>query len=838
MCFHFPVMPRLFMATRMEDRYPIVDILQQTPPIPSNCQWAMFLRNHDELTLEMVTDEERDYMYRVYAEDRQMRINLGIRRRLAPLLGNDRRRIELMNALLFSLPGTPVIYYGDEIGMGDNIYLGDRNGVRTPMQWTGDRNAGFSTANPQKLFLPITNAPEYHYETLNVEAQQNNPNSLLWWMKRLIEHRKEYQAFSRGTIEFLLPKNRKIVAFFRRYEEQTVLVVANLSRFPQYAELDLSAFKGATPVEMFGRVEFPSVGDGPYVITLAGHGFYWFSLTPKSGIEESSEIEGGKLEIPEIGIESWARLTEDRTVSAFTALLPEFLLTRRWYRSKDRTVQDLDVLDVIPITGTESYIVIVQIDYTEGDPENYLLPVAAARGAEAVQAEARFADTIVARVKTADGDTGVLYGALWNRAFCDAVINAIGRRRRFRGRRGELAGSHTRAFRKTWGAAHPSLDPSVLNAHQSNSSVVYSDRFILKMFRKVEPGINPDLEIGTFLTERGFKHTPALAGHIEYRVDQGEPIHAGILHAFVPNQGDAWNYTLDSLSRFFEAALASTGKARALAVKSHHPMDLMSEEMPAEAHELLGTYVQSAHLLGERTAQMHAALADADGNPDFTPEPFTDHYRQGLYHGLVSYANRSLELLHNRASSLSGSAAEDARRVVALEERIRKRFRPLRDHRITAMRIRQHGDFHLGQILYTGKDFVIIDFEGEARLSLSERRLKRSAMRDVASMIRSFQYAAYAALFGKIAGITARPELIPLLESWAAFWNAWATAIYLKGYFGVAGNLPFVPSDAADRRLLLDVFLVDKALHEVTYDLMNRPDWVRIPLRGILNLIG
>ena len=448
MCFHFPVMPRLFMATRMEDRYPIIEILQQTPPIPANCQWALFLRNHDELTLEMVTDEERDYMYRVYAQDRQTRINLGIRRRLAPLLGNDRRRIELMNALLMSLPGTPVLYYGDEIGMGDNIYLGDRNGVRTPMQWTGDRNAGFSSANPQKLFLPITNTPEYHYETLNVEAQQNNPNSLLWWTKRMLEHRKEYKAFSRGTIEFLYPANRKVLAFYRRYEQETILVVANLSRFTQHAALDLSAAKGMAPLEVFGGTELPVIGDTPYAITLGGHGFYWFSLTPKSSIQESIEAPGGARDLPVVPIHSWSRPLDEGALAALIDLLPDFLLTRRWYKSKDRKIRDIAFQDIIPITGTDTYVVLAQIDYTEGDPETYFLSVAAAQNTSPDQA--RLADTAVVRLKAADGSEGVLYSALWDRGFSDSLITAIAKTRRFRGRHGDLAGAHTRDFRRVW----------------------------------------------------------------------------------------------------------------------------------------------------------------------------------------------------------------------------------------------------------------------------------------------------------------------------------------------------------------------------------------------------
>jgi maltose alpha-D-glucosyltransferase / alpha-amylase len=625
MCFHFPVMPRMFMAIRMEDRYPIIEILQHTPAIPSNCQWALFLRNHDELTLEMVTDEERDYMYRVYAHDRQMRINLGIRRRLAPLLGNDRRRIELMNALLFSLPGTPVIYYGDEIGMGDNIYLGDRNGVRTPMQWSADRNAGFSRSSPQKLYLPITSDPEYHYETINVEAQQGNPNSLLWWMKRIIEQRKQYKAFGRGSIRFLHPENRRVLAFFRQYENENILVVANLSRFPQHAELDLAECKGMVPIEMFGRADFPPIGEQPYTITLGGHSFFWFSIEARPRARESIEVVGKPKTIPLVPIGSWDRLLDDRTVAGLTRLLPSFLQTRRWFRGKARALRRVSARDIIPIGESQAYIVMIEVEYADGDPEMYLLPVSIVRGEEAARVEEHHADTVVARLLTEDGTEGVLYGALWDPRFREMLLGAIARRRRFRGTAGELIGFHTRQFRRAWGGTHPNLESSVSTAEQSNSSIYYGDRFILKLFRKIEPGLNPDIEIGTYLTERGFPHTSPVTGFIEYRSDNSEPMQVAVLQAFVPNQGDAWNYTLDSLSRFFETALAGTAPQPV----DRQPLDLIGEQPPAQARDLIGAYLESARLLGERTAEMHTTLADPLGGPDFVPEPFTDHYRQG-----------------------------------------------------------------------------------------------------------------------------------------------------------------------------------------------------------------
>src|SRR5215831_929413 len=369
MAFHFPLMPRLFMATRMEDRYPVTEILQLTPAIPDQCQWALFLRNHDELTLEMVTDEERDYMYRVYAQDRQMRINLGIRRRLAPLLGNDRRRIELLNALLLSLPGTPVIYYGDEIGMGDNIYLGDRNGVRTPMQWSSDRNAGFSRANPQRLYLPVNIDPEYHYETINVEAQQHNSHSLLWFTKRLIQQRKQFSAFGSGTLEFLYPANRKVLAFVRQYENETLLIVANLSRFAQCVELDLSNRKGMVPIELFGKAKFPTIGESQYLLSLGPHAFYWFHLQAREVVQDSFSASSDPDLAPVLHVSSIEEAFSDEALQQMQNIVPRLLRARPWFLSKRRDITKLSLSNVLTFPNTSAHLLLLTVEYAEGDPE-------------------------------------------------------------------------------------------------------------------------------------------------------------------------------------------------------------------------------------------------------------------------------------------------------------------------------------------------------------------------------------------------------------------------------------------------------------------------------------
>ena len=836
MAFHFPLMPRLFMAIHMEDRFPVLEILQETPAIPPNCQWALFLRNHDELTLEMVTDEERDYMYRVYAHDRRMQINLGIRRRLAPLLENDRRKIELMNALLFSLPGTPVLYYGDEIGMGDNIYLGDRNGVRTPMQWSADRNAGFSRTNPQRLYLPIIIDPEYHYEAVNVETQQNNPHSLLWWTKHLIEQRKQYKAFGRGTLEFLRPSNRKVLAFYRRYQEETILVVANLSRFPQHVELDLTNAKGLTPTEVFGRAEFPPIGDQPYVITLGALGFLWLSLEPKQAHQEAMDAATAPV-LPLIVVESWQEVFQGRALTVLLRRLPAFLKTRRWFQSKDRTVRSIEVLDTIPVPDTSAQILLGEIEYVEGDPEIYILPGSVAVGEEAERVKAKLADVSVAQLQAQDGSRGVLYSAMYDPAFCDALLGAIARRRRFRGENGELAGSHNRAFRRVWGERHPDLGSALLKAEQSNSSIVFGNRFILKIYRRVEAGIHPEVEIDSFLTEQGFAYAAPLTGSIEYRSRNGAPVSVAVLHAFIENQGDAWHYTLDSLSRFFEAALARKESEHGSGGPSGHLFDLQGAEIPAHVHELIGTYLGSAQLLGKRTAELHVVLSSNSSDPQFAPEPFTDHYRQAFYHSMAGLTNQTLQLLRQRLGSLAGAAQTEARKILDEAEEIRRRFRLIPERKIPAVRTRLHDDLELRQVLHTGKDFVFVGFEGRIDRPLSERRIKRCPLRDVATLLMSFQYAAYSVLFDQVPGVTRRPEAMPSLEFWAGYWCDWVCAAFLRGYIeGTRGSALFTSNDA-QLRPLLDAFLFERALELAARELKERPDWVRIPLRRMLQLL-
>jgi len=843
MNFHFPLMPRLFMALRMEDSFPIIDILDQTPDIPDVCQWAIFLRNHDELTLEMVTDEERDYMYRFYADNPQMRLNLGIRRRLAPLLANHRRRIELMNGLLLSLPGTPVIYYGDEIGMGDNIFLGDRNGVRTPMQWSPDRNAGFSQANPQQLYLPIIVNPEFHFEVINVESQDSNHHSLLWWMRRMISLRKRFKAFSRGTLTFLHPENQTILAFVRSHEDQNLLVVANLSRFVQFVELDLSAFVKTTPVEMFGLTEFPSIDKSPYSLTIGPHSFYWFYLQPASVRTEADRTileTAGEPPLFEC-MASWHEVLADRGRSRFEKVLSAYVRSKRWFGGKARQIKQARIQEWFPLPDDrqDTVFLFLQVDYVGSESETYVLPLIYVPARLALELIHERPEAVVGRIKFLQkAEEGFLLDAPAEMGFCNNLLKMIEQRRHGRGRFGEIIARPTAALQQILKPPFETLAPSIMRAEQSNTSILYGDRLILKLFRRLQAGVNPDLQIGHYLTEKGFAHIPPVAGFIEYRSPQGTPKTLALLQGYVVNQGDAWEYTLNILDRYFEQIIAR-GIARENApVLRAGLLQLSDADPPAEVVELADFYPASVRTLAKRTAQMHQVLAEASADPDFAPERFTKLYQRSLYQSMRTICRRNLSLLRRRLNHLPEDTRPEAIALADQESAILETFRRLLDIRITALRTRVHGDYHLGQVLYTGKDFVIIDFEGEPARPVSERVIKRSPLRDVAGMLRSFHYAAMTALQATESRGWVQPENKVALASWADYWFKWMGAIFLKEYLSVVGENAFLPSSAGEVQVLLESYLLEKAIYELGYELNNRPDWVRIPITGILHVMG
>ena len=832
MNYHFPIMPRMFMSVKMEDRYPLIDILDQTPEIPESCQWAMFLRNHDELTLEMVTDEERDYMYKVYTKDPLARINLGIRHRLAPLLDNNRSKIELMNIMLFSMPGTPVIYYGDEIGMGDNYYLGDRDGVRTPMQWSPDRNAGFSQANPQQLYLPVIIDPEYKYEAVNVETQEKNPNSLLWWMKRVIAMRKRFKAFGRGSIKFLSPENTKVLAFIRAYEDETILVVCNLSRFPQAVELPLEDYENYTPVEVFGQNKFPKVSKDPYLITLAPYGFYWFAL-------RQEETTGTLTVLPFIKLNNLTEIGHKTVQELESKVLPQYLMKCRWFGGKARTIQRVEVSEYIPfpIDGEEAAMLVMEVTYNEGLPELYQLALAFSGDEEAEALRTQSAQSIIAKASI-NGQPGVLYDAVFSEAFRNTIFQYMAKRKRMTlGRNAELVFQSVSGTKLELNEEQDLVPSRILAAEQSNTSIIYGDRYYFKFYRKLDRAVNPDLEITRFLTEQAnFANVPAYKGDIELQTQGKTGIILGMMQEMVPNQGDAWEYIGESVKRYFERVSSMGKKVTRTVPQGTLVNPALFENIPEELQNLLGgAYVERIHLLGTRTGEMHLALASNKTNKDFTPEDYSLHYQRSLFSSLKSLVRSNFDLLKKRLNEIPESARQDAEEVLAMREEILERFKLIFDHKIDSLKIRTHGDFHLGQVLFTGKDFVILDFEGEPARAYSERRLKRSPLRDVAGMIRSFHYAAYNALL-KDAYLA--EEEGPVMDYWAEQWYHYVSGFYMESYLEVLDGKGILPDNPEDSEILIQTFLLEKAIYELGYELNNRPDWVMIPLRGIKSIMN
>lgn len=834
MAFHFPIMPRIFMAVWMEDRFPIIDIIEQTPSIPESCQWALFLRNHDELTLEMVTDEERDYMYRIYAKDPTARINLGIRRRLAPLLGNHRRKMEIMNILLFTLTGTPAIYFGDEIGMGDNYYLGDRNGVRTPMQWSTDRNAGFSRANPQKLYLPIIIDPDYHYEALNVETQERNQSSLLWWMRRMIAMRNHFKVFGRGRITFLAADNHKVLAFIREYGDEAMLVVVNLSRFSQVVELELNRFKGYAPVEIFSENKFPPIKKAPYILTLGFYGYFCFVLRKEQ--EEVSRAREGAVITLDVS-RGWETVLLGKAREKLEAVIfPEYLKNCRWFGSKARKVQQVKIIEDIPMkrNGADIHLLFLEVRYTEGLSETYHLPVAFATGEEARVMREKEPAAVISYL-TAGARHGILYDAVHNRGFREELLVLIARKQRIRGMRGELVAYSGKKFCGTVRDTGE-IASQVLNAEQSNTSLLYGKELFFKLYRRLDEGINPDLEIGKFLTdEASFSQIAPFIGALEYRSPGAEPVVIGILQGCIPNQGDAWTFTLDALGRYYEQVLSGIKEVKEIPRIPSSLLEIAFQDLPPLLQELIGgVYLEMAGLLGRRTAELHRALSSPGKVPAFTPEPFSILYQRSLYQSMQSLTKRVFGMLKKQGHRLSNDLKQQGREVLSHEQEILERFQELLREKLAATKTRIHGDFHLGQVLFTGNDFVIIDFEGEPARPLSERRLKRSPLRDVAGMIRSFHYAAYAALFKQVLH---NPDDVHRLEAWAELWYQCAAGAFLKSYLDSLKDTDLLPRDEKSLALLLKTLLLEKAIYELGYELNNRPEWVAIPLRGIRYLL-
>jgi maltose alpha-D-glucosyltransferase/alpha-amylase len=819
MAFHFPLMPRIYMAVGQEDRHPITDIMRQTPDIPEGCQWAIFLRNHDELTLEMVTDRERDYLWEFYASDRRMRINLGIRRRLAPLMENDRRRIDLLNSILLSMPGTPVLYYGDEIGMGDNVFLGDRDGVRTPMQWSPDRNGGFSRADPARLFLPAVQDPEYGFPSVNVEAQTRSPTSMLNAMRRLIAVRRDLKSMGRGKLDFLYPRNRKVLAYIRSHEDEIVLCVVNLSRAAQSVELELGGFRGRVPVELLGLSTFPLISERPYHLTMAGHSFFWFKLLAADQIEGGlAPVETDRSVAAELVTlvlrDSWNEFLTGAAASPLGhSVLRSFLPTQRWFATKDQPLESARLVDAADLPaqggGDAWCLAIAEAHLADGHTDRYLVPLGLVWGAPDGDARASLAATTLANVRRLRVEGGLIEVGTLD-AFVLDVIDALATERALKLRQDGIV-----QFRTT--SKFPDYEfpktPVVRRlGEQSNTSVAIQDYAVLKFYRRLEDGIHPEVEMCRYLTEIAhFDGMPPLLGTIEKRATDDTVTALGVLTAYVPNQGDGWGYAQDHLRRAFQERAATEDVAG------------------ADPH---GFFLDMIGRLGKQTATMHRALCpDTSTDPAFQPEPITKTDLADWYRTTRDHAEQVLERLEafNKASP-DPLVAE----LLGRADLLRARIDAVKNLTVHAVKTRCHGDYHLGQVLAAQNEFMIIDFEGEPKRNFAERRQKHTPVRDVAGMVRSIDYAAGAAM-RSAADLPSTDR--PAFEAMCRDWRDRSIAAFLDSYRANIEGVASWPEKPKEVAGLLELMLLEKVLYEIGYEQANRPVWLPIPVQGLIDLL-
>jgi maltose alpha-D-glucosyltransferase/alpha-amylase len=813
MSFHFPLMPRMYMAIAQEDRFPITDIMRQTPDIPETCQWVVFLRNHDELTLEMVTDSERDYLWNAYASDRRARLNLGIRRRLAPLLEHDRRRVELMTGLLLSMPGTPVIYYGDEIGMGDNIHLGDRDGVRTPMQWSPDRNGGFSRAAPEALVLPPIMDPVFGYAAVNVEAQEGDPHSLLNWTRRLLAVRKKHRAFGRGSQRFLYPGNRRILAFLRDFEGQTILSVSNLSRTAQAVELDLAEFAGRTPVDLLGGSAFPPIGQLSYLLTLPPYAFYWFILAADADLptwhtpapEPLPEFTTFVIRqhLPEI-------LAPPARTRLETEILPAYLRLRRWFAAKDRKIVAVRLMHPIALSNDERDLILTELEVQLDDRQHtYLLPLAIAWEDQIVGALPQ--QLALGRVRR-----GRRLGYLTDAFAVDPLAHTLVAQLREEAvvpyQDGEIHFVPTPRLAEI--AIPADAEIRRLSAEQSNSSLIIGDAAMIKLLRRITTGIHPEVEMSAHLTACGYANTPPLLGAVWRVAPDGARQALIVMQGFISNQGDGWGWTKDYLARAGDA----------LAV---------TERGEAEEADSFGGYVTFAASIGRRLAELHAVLSQPTDDPAFAPVAATSEDAAAWGKDVTNQLAAAFRSIASVPNWTESEAANDAAFLLDHGQALTNAVARLAASAPGALKTRIHGDFHLGQVLVAHDDAFLIDFEGEPSRPLEERRGKFSPLRDVAGMIRSFDYARAVAVAGRGA-LTERAaeRRTPILDrlhrdAFEAFLNAY------REVHEAAPRRWAAPQSEAD---LIDLFLVQKAAYEICYEAANRASWLPLPMHGLAEI--
>ncbi|HEY5810904.1 MAG TPA: maltose alpha-D-glucosyltransferase [Povalibacter sp.] len=822
MAFHFPLMPRIFMAVALEDRYPIAEILRQTPDIPENCQWAIFLRNHDELTLEMVTDRERDYMYRMYAQEPRMRVNVGIRRRLAPLLNNDVDRIKLMYSLLLSMPGSPIMYYGDEIGMGDNIYIGDRNGVRTPMQWSIDRNAGFSRTDPQRLYLPVIMDPIYGYQAVNVEAQHRDPSSLLNWTRRVLAIRRQHRCFGRGALEFIRPQNRKIIAYVRSFDQEIVLCVANLAQSAQAVELDLSRFKGRVPVELSGRNAFPPIGDLPYFLTLPAHTFFWMALSdsaqaPSWHVERLPATELPVLVLTDgvktlLGIDPVAstRSVTRRTLQQLEQeVLPEFLRLRGWIRGPGEPVRLGERL-LWSSAQADVLLTFVYMQTADGSLRRFALPLTLVWDDASDGEVLRTAQWTLARVRE-HSRVGVLIDAFADPAFCVDIARSVEARKTIQFTGGMLRFEPTGAW--------PGIDTSRLmpaehlGSEPLKAEIALGESVFFKAYRLAEPGINADVELLDYLTRHGFTRIAPLVGTVTCEMHETPPIALAALYAFVRNQGNAWTFTLDHLDRF--------------------TMQLRSDASSAgtSPHAL---FYDRMRTTGRCVGELHALLCAETDDPAFSAEPAVADDLRELRQSVLQAAAAFASAVVTHKILWPEDTQNAAQRWLARHDEFVAHVESLATSPVQAVKCRVHGNLQLRKILLVADDFVITDFDGALHLPLAARRRKHPPVRDVADVLCSLRQAASIAVDR---ALSAQPDVRDHIEPAVDAWCIGAGDAFLAGYRRGVGDSPAVPARPEDTERLLTLFQYESALRQLNDEMDRRPAAVAGLINSLLVLL-
>lgn len=837
MAFHFPLMPRMYMSLAQEDRFPITDILRQTPDIPEGCQWAIFLRNHDELTLEMVTDQERDYLWNHYAADRRARINLGIRRRLAPLLERDRRRIELLDSLLLSMPGTPTVYYGDEIGMGDNIHLGDRDGVRTPMQWSMDRNGGFSRADPAAMVLPPIMDPLYGFQTVNVESQTRDPHSLLNWTRRMLAVRNQQRAFGRGVMKLLYPANRRILAYVREYTQDdgqvdSILCVANVSRSAQAVELDLSAFEGRVPVEMLGGSSFPPIGRLSYLLTLPPYGFYWFWLAPESSMPSwhttPQEVMPDLMTL--VVKQRIEEVTRGRLRQALEQdSLPQYLPRRRWFAAKNSLIDRVNLAWTARLEsgdGTRAMLlgeVAVQFDDGEAREARYVLPLGILGEEENIALARQLAMTRVRRGR----EVGLLTDAFALPEFPVALMEALraGTVLELSDSSGDIQGESeagTLHFLPTSRLSGLTLAEDVEvrypGVEQSNSSVILGDQVVIKLLRRVEHGVHPEAEIGRYLTEQGFAHIAPLLGEVTRRDRAGVPHVLMVVQGYIDNQGDAWEWTLNTLER---------------AIRDASEADQAEVCADFDAFRSLTGF---AGVLGRRLGEMHALLARQSDSADFDPEVADVERTRQWARGVSDQLEKALEILSHHCEAAPEAEQALSHQLLARRDVLMSAVNGCAARAVGSLCTRTHGDLHLGQVLVSHDDAYLIDFEGEPARTLAERRAKTSPLRDVAGMVRSFDYAAAVALDQALRADVAHDHDV-ISREMIDDYRERVTGAFLLAYRQASQPVDHRWQYEEGASAALSLFTLEKVAYEIAYEAANRPGWLGVPLRGLATLL-